>query len=809
MYGTVSSVNYRNNLIALDSSGNTLWSKYTENANQTNGQPGSVCAYNGYVYTVGVDNNGYTVVTKLNSSGALQWQALETDASNWDNSTPYGCVDSNGDVYVSGSWNASNYVYRIIKLSGVDGTVVWARTIGDTLNYSIYNGYNDTVQNTTAVGTEIFASFYGYDTNNSNNVAISVKLPADGSGLGTYGRWIYAADSAEFSDNTSNAAIISNTLGTPTDQTTQSGSSYNVSVGSDIGGYTANIIETISAGGTNIIFSDGSTQSTAFTGSTAILENGTSNVTIPTANGNVLFSLNDGGMSWNFSTDGYIYSKENYNFTTVAVDNGSYNNVNQRVVTPGGSDYASTQLSRNNFNIYLDQQGSYYQWSFNNDRLYTPQTTTGKIQAYNNAVQVQSMMAGNASAVASLQSISNSNDPNVLTSIDATTTGANIVVWNGGSVGGTANTWTFNNLGSLTVPGPVVGKANSTLTLKGSAPAVTGQFATATTAGGGYGGAGGTLALFQSGNFNSGSLSSVQAGNVVVESNGHTANIVTVTPNYASTGYTAIILDSAWSQSPPFTFYAGFGPSGNVKVQIDSNNWIFDNAGNLTAAGNVIASNFYPSGVVSAAGNVRGGNINTAGAVSATGNIYAANLGNISSINLNGNSSQVLYGNGVFSTVTSGYGDSNVTTLLSSFGSNTISTTGNVSTGNAIVSGTSSNIIRRAFGLVAADTYVQLDDIKARVTSSTSQLSIILASGSWQGTGWTETFTSGSISVSSWVNLPLSSGYDFASGAMNSQGNGCRCVISDQTPTAKVYEITVVRSGTSGTQWNISIERLV
>jgi hypothetical protein len=130
-------------------------------------------------------------------------------------------------------------------------------------------------------------------------------------------------------------------------------------------------------------------------------------------------------------------------------------------------------------------------------------------------------------------------------------------------------------------------------------------------------------------------------------------------------------------------------------------------------------------------------------------------------------------------------------------------------TGDAIVAGTGSNVVRRAYGLVAADTYVTLDDIQARVTSSTNQLSIILTTGSWQGTGWTETYTGGSVSVSSWVNLPLSTGYDNASGAMNSQGNGCRCIISDQTPSGKVYQITVVRSGTTGSQWNISIERLV
>jgi hypothetical protein len=95
------------------------------------------------------------------------------------------------------------------------------------------------------------------------------------------------------------------------------------------------------------------------------------------------------------------------------------------------------------------------------------------------------------------------------------------------------------------------------------------------------------------------------------------------------------------------------------------------------------------------------------------------------------------------------------------------------------------------------------------VSSATSQLTLS-TSGSWQGTGWTETFQGGGTpSVNNWINLPLNPGFNNASGAMPNQGNGCRCIISDQTPSAKVYQITVVRSGTTGNMWNISIERLV
>jgi hypothetical protein len=78
--------------------------------------------------------------------------------------------------------------------------------------------------------------------------------------------------------------------------------------------------------------------------------------------------------------------------------------------------------------------------------------------------------------------------------------------------------------------------------------------------------------------------------------------------------------------------------------------------------------------------------ITTTGNVS-VGNISATNLGNLSSLNKDGNASNILYGNGVFSAVPTTYDNSNVATLLSSFGSNTITTTGNVSVGNIIGNG--------------------------------------------------------------------------------------------------------------------------
>jgi hypothetical protein len=62
-------------------------------------------------------------------------------------------------------------------------------------------------------------------------------------------------------------------------------------------------------------------------------------------------------------------------------------------------------------------------------------------------------------------------------------------------------------------------------------------------------------------------------------------------------------------------------------------------------------------------------------------------LGNIVSINLDGNAANVLHGDGTWSADQTTYSNSNVVSLMAAFGSNTITTTGNVSVGNIIGNG--------------------------------------------------------------------------------------------------------------------------
>ena len=106
--------------------------------------------------------------------------------------------------------------------------------------------------------------------------------------------------------------------------------------------------------------------------------------------------------------------------------------------------------------------------------------------------------------------------------------------------------------------------------------------------------------------------------------------------------------------------------------------------------GNANIRAFFDDGGLSVLGNVRAGNLfGNGGNLS---NIQAANvsgLGNVALLSKDGNASNVLYGNGVFAAASAGvsYGNSNVATYLASYGSNTITTTGNVSVGNIIGNG--------------------------------------------------------------------------------------------------------------------------
>ena len=115
--------------------------------------------------------------------------------------------------------------------------------------------------------------------------------------------------------------------------------------------------------------------------------------------------------------------------------------------------------------------------------------------------------------------------------------------------------------------------------------------------------------------------------------------------------------------------------------------------GNLTVIGNTVQANIVEQ-VVTVVGNITGGNLFTANTVSAGGNVVAGNITTIGLVSATGNVfGNYILGNGSQLTgLPATYSNSNVVTLLAAFGSNTISTTGNITAGGFTTTGSSGNI---------------------------------------------------------------------------------------------------------------------
>ena len=141
---------------------------------------------------------------------------------------------------------------------------------------------------------------------------------------------------------------------------------------------------------------------------------------------------------------------------------------------------------------------------------------------------------------------------------------------------------------------------------------------------------------------------------------------------------------------------AGQLANGEIAINYADGNLFFKDSGGSVQT---LASKKF----VSVTGNITGGNVET-GIVSATGNVIAGNL-NAAGLSLSSNVVSALVsaanitttaniaggyfiGNGSQLTgLPASYNDANVATFLSNFGSNTVSTTGNVTTGNLTVNG--------------------------------------------------------------------------------------------------------------------------
>lgn len=132
-------------------------------------------------------NYNDTVITKLDTTGAIKWQ--RTTDSNDDSSV---AIDANGDIYAVVEANLENKYEDIIKLIkfATNGEVVWRKFLG-TLVYD-YGGtheYFKNGRNLTIDAEHMYVSGYTTAFANDFDSGFLVKLPKTGDFDGSYDAW--------------------------------------------------------------------------------------------------------------------------------------------------------------------------------------------------------------------------------------------------------------------------------------------------------------------------------------------------------------------------------------------------------------------------------------------------------------------------------------------------------------------------------------------------------------------------------------------------------------------------------------------
>lgn len=267
-------------LIKLSTAGAISWSKYNTGTGSSQYSKIHGIAVNGSgdAYAVGLFSTTSTLqrgmVYKRNSSGVIQWSKMLSGGDNNYDEGVYGvALDSSGNIYVCGRTEAlpktgTKYSGYIGKFNS-SGTLLWGKNVYLGGYTQLFDCSVDADGNVVVVGTDntdgvIMLSFDDagnvnwkrklsgnsittirsvevddYNTlvlstngevTGSYNGTIVVRLPADGSLIGTYGSYVYAASTVTVGDGTLTAANNSTEITGVTGKTSPSFSSSDVTL---------------------------------------------------------------------------------------------------------------------------------------------------------------------------------------------------------------------------------------------------------------------------------------------------------------------------------------------------------------------------------------------------------------------------------------------------------------------------------------------------------------------------------------------------------------------------------------------------
>jgi hypothetical protein len=145
--------NYREQLVKVDSTGTTLWSKgFCDSATSIGDPSGSINSIftdsSNNVYTVFRDGGGWLV--KLNSAGTVQWSTSMSDGY-----YSIGALDTSNNVYVIGSVKPSTlWILSLMKVTSTGGSALWQRSLTQTGAYTFDVGLGvDSSNNVYILGT--------------------------------------------------------------------------------------------------------------------------------------------------------------------------------------------------------------------------------------------------------------------------------------------------------------------------------------------------------------------------------------------------------------------------------------------------------------------------------------------------------------------------------------------------------------------------------------------------------------------------------------------------------------------------------
>ena len=502
----------------------------------------------------------------------------------------------------------------------------------------------------------------------------------------------------------------------------------------------------------NFFIGDGS-QLTGI-GDAASIANGTSNVRIPSVNGNVTI-----GVAGN---------------ANVAVVTGTGVNVAGTLNATGNANVGNIGAARGVFTNIAGEGGNISNIQGAN--------VSGTVSSATTAGTVTTAAQPNITSVGTLTSLS----------VTGTTTAGNLSTGGTLSVTGNANVGNLGTAGLIVADGNVSGGNLTT----GGVVAATGNVS------GGNLTTGGVVAA--TGNVSGGNLTTggvVAATGNVSGGNLTTAGALSVTGNAnvgnigAAAGVFTTVAGTLTTNAQPNITSVGTLTSLTVTGTTTAGN--LSTGGTLSVTGNANVGNLGTGGLITATGNVSGGNLTTAGVVAATGNVSGGNITTVGLVNATGNIvssanvvTDLIVGRTSSVTITATGTDQNVNLVPTGNGS--------VNVGNFIISNLAAPVAS-----TDAATKQYVDDVAQGLhthDSCNAATSTTLATSS----GGTITYNNGTGGVG--ATLTTTGSYTTIDGVTLT--NGMRILVKDEANTAHngIYDRTSSTVLTRSSDFNTPTE---